>query len=157
MDSSCTHTWLYCISSCSATAAAASSNAQACPSQRHKVTTGMHPNQLREDKQQWRTTKNQETTRLKWCLPHGSRWRGWAGVAKSQNTEPEPATGRFMCYKWKCFLNLMNHESDSFKNMGALVGFLLAAGSAVFNGSFAACAKLPSVQRAGTEPVIFNL
>lgn len=37
------------------------------------------------------------------------------------------------------------------------LGFILAASSAVFNGSFAAFSKLPSVQRAGTEPVIFNL
>lgn len=39
----------------------------------------------------------------------------------------------------------------------ALLGFILAVLSAVFNGSFAALSKLPQVQRAGTEPVVFNL
>jgi hypothetical protein len=40
--------------------------------------------------------------------------------------------------------------------MSPVLGFVLAAGSAVFNGSFAALAKLPKVQKAGTEPVVFN-
>lgn len=36
------------------------------------------------------------------------------------------------------------------------LGFTLAVGSALANGSFAALSKMPRVLRAGTEPIVFN-